>query len=265
MAEVEFQNGYINYSEKGNGNAVVFLHGFLESKEMWDDFSEILSKDYHIICIDLPGFGETKIFREIHSMKFMAEAVKKVLDDLDIRKCVMVGHSMGGYITLEFLKLFPEYLKGIVMFHSHAAEDIEETRVNRDRMIKIVEDDRKGFITQFISDLFAPENIGKHKNQIKQLIEKSHQTRKEGIIAALKGMKERTDKSDLLSETEIPVKYILGKKDSRIPLEEVLKQIVLPVHSEVMILGDVGHMGFIEAKGKILKTLKYFLHNCYSE
>ncbi len=264
MAEVKFQGGFINYSEKGEGNAVVFLHGFLESKEIWDDYSEILSKEYKVICIDLPGFGETKIFREIHSMKFMAEAVKTVLVNLDIKECLMVGHSMGGYVTLEFLKLFPEYLKGIVMFHSHAADDNKKAKVNRDRMIKIVEEDRKGFITQFISDLFAPENTEKHKKQIKQLIEKSNQTKNEGIIAALKGMKERTDKLDLLSETEIPVKYILGKKDSRIPLERAIKQIVLPVHSEVMILGDVGHMGFIEAREKTLKALKYFLHNCYS-
>ncbi len=261
--KLQFLNKKINYTISGKGNAIIFLHGFLESLKIWDKFDKGLSKDFRIICIDLPGFGESDNINEAHSMEFMADAVKAVLDAESIEQAVIVGHSMGGYVSLAFLDKYPEYLQGVVLFHSHATADTTEAKINRDRTIKIVQHDRKDFINQFIPGLFAPGNVEKFSDEIEQLQKEARNTSKEGIIAALLGMKERNSIIDLLTKTSIPIKFILGKEDSRIPLTQTLAQATLPEHSEVLILGQVGHMGFVEAKDVTMKSIEAFAGSCF--
>ncbi len=90
-------------------------------------------------------------------------------------------------------------------------------------------------------------------------------TSAQGIVAALYGMKERTGKLDLLLNTNIPVLFIAGKEDSRIPVQNVLAQAILPRHSEVLVLADVGHMGFLEAPGETLRMIHSFASKVFNE
>ncbi len=103
-------------------------------------------KVFKVIAIDLPGFGQSDNFSEVHSMEFMAGVVKDVLDQEEVSSCVITGHSMGGYVSLAFLEQFPAYLKGLILFHSHAAADTDEAKKNRERTVKIVEANKKDFI-----------------------------------------------------------------------------------------------------------------------
>ena len=262
--QIIFQNKKINFTDAGSGNTLVLLHGFLGSLEIWKDFSKELSKKYRVICIDLPGHGKTENFSETHTMDFMAETVKFVLDYLGIEKCVMAGHSMGGYASLSFAAKYQDNLQGLCLFHSHAMPDTSEAKENRERAIKAVSLNRKGFINQFIPELFAPENLETLKEYIEDQKEKARQIPKETIIAAQRGMKERYGKINLLSEISVPVLFIAGKKDTRIPIDKILAQTVLPSHSEVLILEKVGHMGFIEAANETMKTLDCFVKKLFS-
>ncbi len=260
---IKYKNKQINYSDSGQGNVLVLLHGFLESLEMWDNFSAELTRNFRVISIDLPGFGKSDCIKDIHSMSLMAEIVKFVLNSLQIKKCVMAGHSMGGYITLVFADKFPEMLKGICLFHSHSLADTPEVKLNRERSIEIIKSQRENFINRFIPDLFATSNIKSFKHEIEELQKKAGKTSAKGIIAAMQGMKIREDKLDFLSITDIPVLFIAGKQDPRVPIDKVMAQAILPKHSEMLILGDVAHMGHIENKETTLKTLKYFVMKCF--
>ncbi len=256
--KITFRNKKINYKIDGQGNAIVLLHGFLESLNIWDNFSEELSKYFKVIRIDLPGHGKSENIDNVHTMELMADPVKAVLDQENIDKCVMVGHSMGGYTTLAFADQYPGYLNGFALFHSAAHADSDEVKANRDRTVKIVESDRAGFINNFIPSLFALENIKRFSKEIEELKKQAGKTSKEGIVAALKGMKERGEKLSLLKSTTIPVMYIIGKEDSRIPTEVALEQVALPYRCSVTLLGGVGHMGYIEAKEETLFAVRCF-------
>lgn len=258
-----FHDKTINYKIEGTGKTIVLLHGFLESLEIWDYFSENLSKEYNVIRVDLPGHGKSEVIDSVHTMELMADAVKSVLDKEGIDKCIMAGHSMGGYTTLAFAEQYPEYLNGFVLFHSAAHADNEEAKRNRDRTVKIVENDRVGFINNFIPSLFAPSNIKRFSKEIQKLKNSAEQTSKEAIIAALKGMKERTEKISLLKNTKIPVMYIIGKQDSRIPTKVALEQVALPYRCSVILLGDVGHMGYIEDRDETLKAITCFADSIF--
>ena len=88
--------------------------------------------------------------------------------------------------------------------------------------------------------------------------EDAMRTSSKAIIAALEGMKYRTSKLDVLTNARFPILFILGKKDSRIPFEKTLAQAALPKNGEILVLDNVGHMGFIEARKTTLKAIKGF-------
>lgn len=255
----------INYSAHGAGNTLVFLHGFAESLEIWDDFSAALQNEFRVVTVDLPGHGGTGIFGPSHTMEFMADVVKVVLDHLEINSCVMIGHSMGGYVALAFARKYPETLVGIGLFHSHAAADSDEVRKNRVRTINIVYSNRSGFIQQFIPELFAPENVPSYPGEIEKLRQIAMQPPPEGITAALRGMMERDDNTSLLRELKIPVLFIAGAADSKIPLKMMVDQAALADHAEVLILARTGHLGFIEEKDKTLQTVRFFAHKVFGK
>ena len=72
---IQYQQKSIAYQITGSGPALVLLHGFLESKTIWDDFTEILQKEFTVISIDLPGHGESELIEEAHSLQLMAGVV----------------------------------------------------------------------------------------------------------------------------------------------------------------------------------------------
>jgi pimeloyl-ACP methyl ester carboxylesterase len=255
-ALTEYRGSRICYRHTGEGPAIIFLHGFLEDMSMWDDFAKQLSKNYQVIAIDLPGFGESECIEPAHSMEEMAAVVNKVLIHLNVDKCLMVGHSMGGYVSLAFAKAFPEKLKGLCLFHSHAMPDTAEAKRNRDRAIAVIESDRGGFIINFFPDLFAPENVETFEEDISAMHEAAMKITPQAIVAALEGMKNRQSQLDVLINATWPVLFILGKKDSRIPFQTALAQAALPPRGEILILDHVGHMGHLEAGEDCMKMIE---------
>ena len=253
-----FQGQPVFFKDHGKGNVLVFLHGFTETCDIWDDFSRELSGTFRIIAIDLPGHGKTGTFGEIHTMELIAGVVKEVLDHLHIREFLLIGHSMGGYATLAFARLYPAMLRGMILFHSQAAADSAEAKVNRDRTINLVKADHSNFFHQFIPSLFAPENEIRYDTQIAELILRASRVTPASIIAALEGMKQRPDQTDVLSEVDFPICFIAGKKDTIIQSSLVMQQAVIPSHSEVLLLGNVAHMGFIEAHDVTLQAVNGF-------
>jgi len=262
---VQYHDKNIVYQISGTGPALILLHGFLESKAIWADFSEILQKDFTVIAIDLPGHGESETIAGTHSMQLMAEAVKAVLEAEKIEKAVIAGHSMGGYVALQFAVNHEEMLKGLILFHSHANADTEEAKANRRRTINIVNQNRGGFIKQFIPELFDQKHVESYGAEIQKLQEIAGLMMPDAIVAALSGMRDRPNQLQYLLLTNIPVLFIIGKQDSRMPYAQLMAQAVIPSHSEILLLEDVGHMGFIEAPVKTLQALRHFTIRCFEE
>ena len=194
----EIQNKKIYYKAEGSGKAIVLLHGFPFSLHLWDDFSRELSNNFKVLTIDLPGFGDSEMLSEIHTIELMAQVVKAALDINNISKCIMIGHSMGGYVTLQFAEKYPEMLNGFGLFHSHALADTPEGKENRNRIIETVKKNHKNFLNSFIPELFIPENVSEYRKEIDKLILQANKMSKESVIAAMAGMRERESKLHVL-------------------------------------------------------------------
>ncbi len=263
IKSIVYRNTTIRFNDTGQGNPIVLLHGFMESLDVWDELAEELSKQFRVIAIDLPGHGKSGILEQVHSMELMADVVREVIEYLRLKKVVLVGHSMGGYVALEFLRSFPQYLAGLVLLHSTPMADTEERKKQRDQMIQDIKGGRKVKIAkEHVQKTFADSSISKFVQKVGFLKIVALNTSNDGVIAALEGMKVRPDYREVLKNAQIPFLYILGKHDKFIPVE-IVEQIDLPEDSEVFILEESGHQGYIEERDKVVVKLSEFVKKCF--
>jgi pimeloyl-ACP methyl ester carboxylesterase len=258
---INYNSKKIYYKIEGEGDVVVFVHGFLENKQIWADYSSKLCKSNKVISIDLPGHGESDNISNVHTMELFADVIFELLNYLSISKISIIGHSMGGYVSLVFAKKYPDLTKSLCLFHSHAAADSPEAKINRARAAKVVSENHQGFIASFIPDLFTKTNQQKFAEKIENLKSQAKKTTKDGVIASLFGMREREDMLKFISETNIPILFIIGKHDSRIPISMMKEQIFLPKNSSALILEEVAHMGYIENKNACFNAIKSFVNS----
>lgn len=257
LSQLGFRDGSIAYSVSGKGSAVVFLHGFLENLGIWNDLSHSLKNQYKVICIDLPGHGNSSNFGYCHTMELMADVVIHVLKILKIRRYYLIGHSMGGYVAMAIAEKRPDSIKGLCMFHSTASNDSDEKRKERQKVIKVVQKDKMFFIRTAIPNLFGSPEI--HQKKISKIIDSAIKISTQGIIAALEGMRMRADREIVLKFVSYPVLYIIGRKDKLLPEKKLIQEAQLPEISEHVLLENSAHMGFIEEFQVCLKVIKQFL------
>ncbi|MCS6832126.1 MAG: alpha/beta hydrolase [Flammeovirgaceae bacterium] len=252
------------YSIKGTGNCVVLVHGFCENRNIWSDFSHHLADRYCVLCPDLNGFGESPLL-PVTTIENLAESLKGLLDKLSIQRCVMVGHSLGGYVTLAFAEKYASMLDGIGLFHSTAFADDEEKKEVRTKTIEFVKQNGgEKFVETAFPNLFGSSYRSRFPEKVERYVKEAAQTKSEAIWETTLAMRERQDRTHLLKNLNIPVLFIVGKQDNAVPLEKSMAQIHLPKESHVLILEDVGHNGMLEAPTVTLKAVKSFLDYIYA-
>jgi len=261
MEQTAIYNGNsISYTIEGEGTCLVFIHGYLEYKEIWSDFIKNFSEDYQILCIDLPGHGQSQNISPIHKMKEMANVINLIINKNSIVDYVLIGHSMGGYISLSYLDRFPKQAKGIVLFSSSALNDSTEKILARNRDIELAQKgEKRMLINANIPNMFSSSNIVVFKERIELIKEKVSEMSKEGIIAALKGMKVRVNNIELLRKTETPILFIAGKYDNLIQIDVSERQIENAKSVIFKVLRASGHMGYIEEELLSVSYIKDFL------
>lgn len=263
MSFVDFRGGKVHYRVEGKGRAIVLLHGFLGSLQIWENLLPDLSKRYKVVMIDLPGHGETENFGYVHKMDLMAEAVKAVLHELQLRRYVLIGHSMGGYVTMAFAEKYMDNLRGVILFHSTAVADSEEKKADRDKAIKVAKRNKDKYLKESLKKLFFPANIKKHPELLAKATNIANATSVQGIVAAIEGMKQRRNTEVVLQFCHCPVMFIAGLHDLLIPLELHQHQFDLPPVHELLLLEHSAHMGFYEEPETVTKGMLPFLRNCF--
>lgn len=262
---ISYQNKNIHYKVSGKGKAVVLLHGFGEDGNIWNELLKDFENDYHLIVPDIPGSGQSEMLDEENiiptgrqvSIEDYAEVIKVILDKEIIAGCAIIGHSMGGYITLAFAKKYPEMLNRFGLFHSTAFSDDEAKKQNRLKAIDFIKaNGAYAFLRTTIPNLFADKQ---HQTKIEELIEEGRNFTPETLIQYYQAMMNRSDTTDILKEFNKPILFIIGEKDNAIPLQSSLQQCYLPSISHVNIL-EAGHMGMIEQAEKCKIILRLFIN-----
>ena len=247
---LEFQRKNLFFESFGSGDPLVLLHGFLESSIIWKDFIPELSKNRQVVVIDLPGQGKSDVVAEVQTMELQAEAVNEVVKKLNIQKASFIGHSMGGYIGLAFLEKYPEKVERIMLLNSTTEADSEERKEVRDRSAELVKRNKKAYVSMAISNLTTPENSGKFASELQFLKDHVSEFPTGGITANLRGMKIRTDKTEVLRRFEGRKIWVTGKQDPLLDFNTIM-ELAEGIGSEFHLFPN-GHLSSIEDKEKFL-------------
>jgi len=262
MIKQIYKNNFsISYKDEGsqNENVIVLVHGFLETSETWSEFSKELAKKNRVISVDLLGHGKTSLQNDELTMFKYAEAILNVIDNEDIIKVFLIGHSMGGYVALAFSENYPEKLSGLSLFHSSSFADTEDKKNARLATVGRIKNGEKNKICEnHAKSVFANENTEKFTNEIRVGEKIAKSISEDAIIASLLTMRKRNDRSDILKKLKVPFLYVIGEKDNFIPME-ILDKIEMPKRYKVEILENSGHQGFIEQKEKSLIIFNDFI------
>jgi pimeloyl-ACP methyl ester carboxylesterase len=227
---------------------VVFLHGFLESKEMWQHLN--LENMFTCFFPDLLGHGSKSLREENYSsIRMMAEEVLDELKSLGWTNFHVVGHSMGGYVALELAQLIE--VQSIVLMHSNFWQDSEQKKKDRERVAVIAAQNSRLYVQETFPHLFIqPES---HPEFVAQALNIAKNMKGENIVLASLAMRNRKDFTAWVHAHPEKVVFIQGEKDPIIPLEYAIDHAGFLDHFYV--LEDCGHMGHVESKEGILAIL----------
>ncbi len=237
---------------------MVLLHGFGEDRRIWDPVLDAFT-GYQVIRPDLPGTGSSALL-EPTTMESMAAWVGELLDQLGIDTCTLIGHSMGGYITLAFAEAFPERLNGFGLFHSSAYADSEEKKQTRKKGMDFIR--RHGtaaFLETTTPNLFAPATRETRSALVKQALTDWSDLPPASLIAYYEAMMARPDRTEVLRNAQVPVLFILGRHDAPVPIADGLAQAPLAPVTAVTILEHSGHLGMLEESDRSVTAIREFL------
>lgn len=254
---IEYKNISVDLDIYGEGESVVLLHGFLEERKIWNDFIPFLKGNFQVIVPDLLGHGKTPELSETHTMEELADMVRFILDELKVEKVSLIGHSMGGYVGMAFLEKYTERLSRIMLLNSSPKQDSPKRLEERDQVLKIVQKHKTIFVKSAVSNLFAEKSRVKFKDKLQERIEEAMNMEISAIMAAVKGMKIRKDREQILKDYSGKKFIVAGEEDALIPFEEI-KAIAKKTGSRFYPLPG-GHMSYIEQQEKVLDVLKEFL------
>ncbi len=252
---IKYRNSKIHFQTYGDGEPLVLLHGFLLSSTYWEKLIPKLSKKNQVITIDLPGHGKSECVSETHSMELMADIVHFILEKLKIEEANFMGHSMGGYIALAFAEKYESKINTLVLLNSTPLPDSLEQIKNRTRAIKVIENNVEVFIKMAIRSLFSEKNQKKFSTEIETLINDACHSPEEGITAAIKGMKNRKDRTPFLKNFSGNKYLICGEIDPIVPFFEV-KKAALQSNSTLINVKS-GHMSITENIDEIVKIMRF--------
>ncbi|MCK7559644.1 alpha/beta hydrolase [Chitinophaga sedimenti] len=215
------------YRDEGKGKVVVLIHGFGEDGSVWEHQQAYLSNYCRVIVPDLPGSGKSPLADV--SMEAMAGFIHAILLQEKVVQVTMIGHSMGGYVTLAFADKHPEMLEGFGLFHSTAKPDTDEKKEGRRKSIRMIEQyGAEAFVRQTLPNMFSNAFREAQPQRVDEYIRRGLQAEAASLVAYYEAMIQRPDRTAVLKDTKVPVLFIIGKDDTAVPPDSVLPQVTVP-------------------------------------
>ena len=251
------ENKLAFFQRPGNSIPIILIHGYPLDHSIWAPIIPLLEKEYHLILPDLRGHGASQASDGPLTMDQMAEDIAGLMDFLKVKRAILVGHSLGGYVSLAFARKFPQKLLGLSLVSSKSGADSSVQRNNR--MVSIVEIEEKGI--QPIAEAMSKKLVADRSfsPQLYQLIMKMDPA---GAVGAVKAMADRSDNSTILAELDVPILVLAGSADLLIPVEIHRQMAELSKNITYIELDGVGHMPMLESPAQTADALNNLVRAC---
>ena len=241
MDKININNIELAYSREGNGKPLVLLHGYPLDHHLWDDIVPSLKGTFDLIIPDLRGFGESTTVATPYTMSDFASDIAGLLDQLDIHKTAIAGHSMGGYVALAFAKLYSNRVSALGLVSSQILADPPDRK--EDRYKTAAEVAEKG-IDGVVETMTPRFTSNPHWQAFAR--ESMQKQQPAAYIGALKAMAERADSTSLLSSIQYPLVVIHGKADALIPIDRAREVKAAFPNAYLIEIKNVGHVPMVE-------------------
>lgn len=251
----------LHVSDVGAGDkTILFLHGYLETLYIWEEFRELLSDSFRCISIDLPGHGLSGTHPVSNDMEFDADAVAGLLDKLSIASVIIIGHSMGGYIGQAMLKKYPERVSALIHFNSNIHSDDSDRKQQRLKEISFIENGKLLTFAQIaIPNMYAKSNLRKCDGKIQETIEICETHDPFGISATVRGLMKRPDNEEFLKSVETPILFVFGDSDIYTDIDAAKNILTAIPNAKGCFIPTSGHNSFIEQPQATADVLLHFL------
>jgi 3-oxoadipate enol-lactonase len=257
MTKITVGKEQLFYTEQGQGEPVVLIHGFCGSTDYWEYIIPLLSEKYRILTVDLRGHGETAYNGEPFEIEDLAKDIKLLLEELGIEKAYLFGHSLGGYVTLAFADLFEDNLKGFGLIHSTAFSDTEEGKEGRLNAIQKIQDlGIEEFVNGLIPNLFSDESLTVLPNEVEKAKRIGYGTNPIAAMETQAAMRKRPDRNYVVEKVKMPVLLLKGTKDKVVSIDRVASA-SSPNITEVRL--ETGHMSMQEDPNKLADAIRSFI------
>ncbi|MFD2615616.1 alpha/beta fold hydrolase [Paenibacillus gansuensis] len=248
------------YVEEGQGEPVLLLHGFCGSSRYFEKFIPLLSGDYRIIAPDLRGHGQSSVPQGPYAIEAMAADIRGLMEALNIEKAHLLGHSLGGYITLAFAEAYPELLNSFGLIHSTGYPDTEEGKAARGKAIEAIRRDGMApFMDGLAPKLFASSHRAARLDALEETKRIGTETDPEGAASTAAAMRDRPDRTAVIAETPMPVLLVAGGEDAVIPPEKTFSATGHRITQAR--LESAGHMSMMETPRQLAAVVREFLRS----
>jgi pimeloyl-ACP methyl ester carboxylesterase len=259
MSTVRIHGLQLAYEDVGTGPPVVLLHGYPFNRSLWAPQVEALKSSYRIVTPDLRGFGDSEI-APTATMKEMAADIAALMDHLGIRRAMLVGLSMGGYVALAFYRQFELSVRGLILADTRPQGDTEEGKLARAQQAKqILMEGMPVIADNMLPKLLHPETVSKRPGVVRRVREMILQTKPAGAVAALQGMATREDHTEFLSRIIVPTLIVVGSDDAITPLQDAETMHQKIRGSRLVTIDNAGHVSNLEQPDKFNQEVVDFL------
>lgn len=254
----------IGYDTYGDGETtLLLLHAFPLNRQQWLEQGGALAQinAVRVIAPDLRGFGESSLEVGPTTMEQMAGDIVDLMGALRIERCILGGLSMGGYVTFQCLRQFPERIQGVILADTKAGADSPEQRAAREATAQFAEQNGAGkLLERDAPRLFSQYTATKLPEVIERAREIAALNSDIGVAAAARGMALRADSTDLLPQIRVPALVIAGEQDAMTPIAEARNLFERIPDAQLELITDAGHLSNLEQSRAFTGALARFLN-----
>jgi len=258
-----FLNGAMfNFVERGPHDSphVIFLHGFPFSHEMWSQQIDLVSRKFHTTAYDIRGHGFTDVGDGQYTIEGHVDDLIALLDHLKVQKTVIVGLSMGGYITLRALQRNPERFVAAILCDTRSEPDPDGGKLRRFEAIgDVKKNGSQQFADTFVKAVFADQSFARHPERVASIRKIIARTPPLSIAGTLLALASRTDTTPGLSAIRIPTLILVGEHDATTPPSASRAMHERIPGSQLVIVPDAAHMSNLENPEFFNRHLMEFL------
>lgn len=245
------------YEDRGTGLAVVLIHGFPFSRQMWGP-QAALARTVRLITPDLRGFGESD--GAPSTLDQLADDLHAIVEHLHLSAWVLGGFSMGGYVVFRYLARHPDAATAVLLLDTRAEADPPDGRRRRyDAIARIEREGPAGYLDDFLTLIVSPKTLETRPDLANEVRAQMESRRPASLTGALRAMAERPDSTPLLSSIRVPTLIVVGEDDKATPVDSARRMHEAIPGSQLVIIPGAGHVSNLEQPERFSAALSPFL------